>query len=454
MKTRIVGILSILLLAAGCATQPEQAADTKPAAAPPPGLTGDQKAGGGGGPPAPDGEDVAGKRNSGDLTRYAGIGIPAVDRTCTGWPCPVDYEDAYATVEVMPVGSLNTADGTRDSTVLEKRNSVLRWVFPKNNTISYSLEVSVDDKVSNSSAFLLLTRNDDDNSWQSDVVVSKVMMPLFKVEQNMLFGFKSSYASEQVADPRLARLVFQAAENIAAVAAPGSGIATALAKPGTDRTKLLIDNTLGKVFSGKHSESVSAQRRLGGFGERPGWVVVLYLDEKGKEKEPAREVARWNIRLSDPQPSVFSSKTFRKARSLESPESAKRRVIRAAYSGITPSDVLDRVAVNEKNETFRQVLFAQPTFLDLMLKANERSGGAVTPDAKKAVGDICKVVRETIRSAGISLTVGDESAVAWAVLKGLSYTGNDEIKAVMSSGEASTECRGTLAGLGSVGLLS
>ena len=410
--------------------------------------------------------------------------------------------------------------------MLPKNGLLKRFISPGNNTVSYALDVTVDGHSTANTAFVLLTRNDGENHWQSDIVVSRVMTSLFKVEENMKFGLKSNFSSENLEEPRLARLLFQAAENIAEVAAPGSGLLTVLARPGTDRTKLLIDQTLAGLFSGKHSESLSVERKLTEFSTRPGWGVALFLNDEDDSNGPAKLVAKWMIRLSDPQPSVFSSRTYREplgsvaARNSARRESdkweelisrkqaevaslrqglkskpeedkqlltrisqseadlillkkaadeAKRNLVAVvthsddderklqlteAYADIAPADVLDRVIVNEQNQTFRQLLNAQPTFTDLLIAANEKSSGTPTEKARKAAGNLCKLVRNTIRSANIRLTTSDESVVVWAVFKFLSFDTNSKLNTFVESDEAKNSCKGPFAELKKIGLLT
>lgn len=382
------------------------------------------------------------------LTRFVGLSRTVADNpgTTCEWPCATDFENAYAGIEIVPE-VVRLQDGSISKTFNEPQGLFGRFFNPKDNVTAFTIQVAVNRTGPTAQRHVLMTRSDKDSAWQTDVVVSHVAVPLFRVEPNTILGVQAKLEAEEVAEPRFAKLLFQAAENIAAVAAPGSGLLTVLAKPGTDRTKLLIDSTLGQLFSQKQSESVRVERQLASFSARPEWRVSLYLSAEGS-KQP-RKAADWFVRLSYPQPSLFSSRTYVKPVG-ENTRSVQRV---AAYSDVTAADVLDKVVVysgepGAGQPTLRQMLEKRTNFTDLLLLANS----ATESTAVKGIAGLCGLVRETIRAEGLRLTSYDEAAVVWAVFKLLHHDASS-IQKMMKDAKAVAECNVVYDDLQAVNLL-
>lgn len=396
-------------------------------------------------------EDVvklAGKVTSGlRLTRYLGLKDPAHTKACIGSKCLASDPHAYTSIQVSTSGlTFQTGGSNSNQDYANKNGSFLkRALSPETNTFIMTIYIQVNGVASFAvPQYLLLTRDDKTKSWSTEIVSSRIASTFFQAKPDTTVSVQFATSSQELTDPRYAKLLFQTAENIAEVTIPGSKFATTLAKPSTDKTQLLIDNTLKTLMSGTESEKISAETTLDQLKESDQWEASIFLPNQSTNTMD--NVGTWYIRFSPPRPSMFSSIAYTADDDTPTERQARRK---EAYERLSASNILDTLKIGDNAATLRTLLQSQSWFTDGLSKASATTSATIT----EGVNIICEYTRETLDREEIALNYHDKAAVTWALLKQVQW-GVDGTTVDTALKAATDSCKAVTADLKEIGLVS
>lgn len=186
--------------------------------------------------------------------------------------------------------------------------------------------------------------------WSTELTGDNQSSSFFRIESSTSANINLKASSTNAVEVRAGGTIISALTGIASIANPGTGLLTNLNKDSIQQTSKALDNALSNIWSNSRAEVQSSGRALSEWkpGVRyilkvtiPGWVRPKSYD-RSKTKDEQRFVRWYELTLSCPRLSVFSSTQYCNAGSdLQAERAIKERALRDLRNTVSAEQVIN-----------------------------------------------------------------------------------------------------------------